>query len=396
MRRFARRLLAAAVGLVALAGLPYAGYLALASLFDLDARVDGREPAEWPPVSVVVPTYNEAAIIETKLADLLALDYPMDRVEIVLADASDDGTVQVARDFLGARADSDRPTPTLTVRRDERRGVARAVNDAVGVAGGDVILRTDADSKLHPAVLREAATTLADPAVGVVTGRQTEVLGGSAVEADYRDLLSLVQRVETWVDSTFVVHGPCTAFRRADYVPVPADTVADDTAFAVAIRRAGKRVVMNPAMAFTESGTSDFGGRRTRKDRRAMGLLQALHRNRDALFAHGAYGWVVLPMNWWFMVVSPWLFALGAAAATLVVALVAGPVALAVPLSAVALVVLGGRDALGPLQAPYAVVDSMVSLLVAAIRLRIESGDGTWTVDRASRAAFESDAGADR
>lgn len=389
MRRYVSALAAAAAGCFALTGLPYVCYLVVYALVrptGVAADVEDVSDSALPRVSVVVPTYNEERIVEAKLRDIVGLDYPMEKVEVVLADASDDETVAVARDFF-----ADRSAPTLTVRRDdERRGVAHAVNDAVAAASGDLILRTDADSALDPGVLRAAVATLEDESVGAVTGRQTEVLGDSQVESDYRDLLSIVQAVESWVDSTFIVHGPCTVFRRDLYEPVPTDTIADDTAFALRIRRAGYRIVMNPEMAFVESGVSGFTKRRTRKDRRAMGLLQLLHRNRDMLGGYGGFGWVVLPANWWFMVLSPWLFAGGVALATALGLLVAGPLGFVVPLSAAAFVYLGGRDALGPLQAPYAVVDSMVSLLVASVRLRTEEGDGTWTVDRASREAFES------
>jgi len=385
MRRLANELLTITGAVAALTALPYLLYLFLYVVLKPTGVPAEKHPAE-PTVSVVVPTYNEAAIVDTKLADIVELDYPMEKVEVVLADASTDDTVETARDFF-----DDRNTPELTILHDdERRGVATAVNEAVADATGEVIFRTDADSALDPGVLREAVATLSDPSVGVVTGRQTEVLGDSEVEADYRDLLTLVQAVESRLDSTFIVHGPCVAFRRDDYVPVPTDAVADDTALALAIRRTGKRVVMDPAMRFVESGVSSFRARRSRKDRRAKGLLQMLLRNRDMLGRYGAYGRVVLPINWWFMIVSPWLIASGIALTSLAALLVAGPFGLAVPAAVAVYIWLGQRDALGPLGTPYAVIDSQVSLWLASVDLLTDgAGDGTWAVDRESREAFE-------
>jgi cellulose synthase/poly-beta-1,6-N-acetylglucosamine synthase-like glycosyltransferase len=385
MRRFAETSLTTTGALAALTALPYLLYLVLYTVLDPQGVPAEKQPTE-PTVSVVIPTYNEAAIIDTKLADIVALEYPVEKVEVVLADASSDDTVAVAQDFF-----SDREAPDLTVLHDDdRRGVATAVNEAVSEASGEVIFRTDADSALDPGVLREAVATLSDSSVGVVTGRQTEVLGGSEVESDYRDLLTLVQAVESRLDSTFIVHGPCVAFRRDDYVPVPTDAVADDTALALAIRRTGKRVVMDPAMQFVESGVSSFRARRTRKDRRAKGLLQMLLRNRDMLGKYGAYGRIVLPVNWWFMIVSPWLIAAGVALTSLAALLVAGPFGLAVPAAVATYVWLGQRDALGPLGTPYAVIDSQVSLWLASVDLLTgDTGDGTWVVDRESREAFE-------
>jgi hypothetical protein len=95
-------------------------------------------------------------------------------------------------------------------------------------------------------------------------------------------------------------------------------------------------------------------------------------------------------MNWWFMMLSPWLIAFGAVLASLVGLLVAGPFGLAVPGAAAAYVWLGQRDALGPLGTPYAIIDSQVSLWLASVELLTGgTGDGAWTVDRESREAFE-------
>jgi cellulose synthase/poly-beta-1,6-N-acetylglucosamine synthase-like glycosyltransferase len=382
-------LVLASVVLVAVTSAPYLAFLVLyAVVRPAGSPADKRDGWE-PTVSVVLPTYNEAEIIEHKLADLCELEYPLDKLEIVLADASDDGTPEVVRDWFTAREAAGDPTPDLQIRHDdERRGVAPALNDAFRAASNEVILRTDADSELAADVLREAVANLADPAVGAVTGRQSDVLGESQVEADYRDILSKLQGLESHLDSTFIFHGPCFAFAREDFVPIDPASLADDTEVALRIRRAGKRVVMDPALRFTESGVSDFRKRRRRKDRRAMGLVKLLVQHRDAVGRYGRYGRVVLPFNWWFMLVSPWLVAVGVVVVSAAAVSVAGVVGLAVPAGVLAFGSLGQRDALGPLQPIYAVLDSWVSLLVAQVRLLRGEGDGVWEIDRESREAF--------
>lgn len=385
MKQLTTKISITMAGLGVITLIPYIFYLLLYTQIDLESIPADKQSVE-PTVSVVLPTYNEAEIIKTKLKDIIELDYPMDKIEIVIADASEDDTIAVVKDFF-----DNRDVPNLTVlHSQERRGVAVAVNQAVDNATGEVIFRTDADSKLGETVIREAVATLSDPTIGVVTGRQTEVLGDSTVENNYRDLLTVVQTVESWLDSTYIVHGPCVAFRRDDYVPVADDVIADDTALAVAIRRTGKRVIMNPAMEFVEASVSSFVTRRTRKDRRAKGLLQMLVRNRDMLCRHGKYGWIVLPLNWWFMVVSPWLIAFSVGLATVVAVLVSGPFGLVLPTLIAAYAWLGQRDALGRLGGPYAVLDSQVSLWLASIKLFTDSeSDGMWNIDRQSRRFFE-------
>ena len=376
-------LVGATAALVAVAAVPYVVYMGLYALVDPSGTPASTNEAE-PTVSILLPTYDEADIIERKLTNLCALDYSMERVEIVVADSSDDETPALVRDFF-----VDRDAPSLTLVEIESRGVARAINSAMKAVSGEVVFRTDADSELADDALRVAAANLDDTEVGAVTGRQADVLGDSEVEQDYRDILSRLQALESHLDSTFICHGPCFAFERDNFVPIAPDSLADDTEIGVGVRRGGDRVVMDPAMRFVESGVSSFTERRTRKDRRAMGLVQLLMRNRDLLGRHGRYGRVVLPFNWWFMIVSPWLAVLTAVVVTAAAVSVTGAWGLAIPVLAVAFGWLGQSDRLGPIQPLHAVVDAQVSLLVAQVRLVRGDVTGTWEVDRGSREAFE-------
>ena len=377
-------LLAALVVCTLLVGGPYAAYLAWYAMLQ-PTGCPADKSFEPTSVSVVLPTYNEETIVESKLRELVTVDYPAHLLEVVVVDSSTDATADVVLEFA---AEHDSPTVRV-VEETERRGVAMAVNEGVEAADGDMIFRTDCDSRIGDETIRHAVAALGDPEIGGVMGQQTEVLGESQVEADYRNIQARNQALESHLDSTFIVHGPCFAFRREDFVPIHPESLADDTEVGVNIRRRGKRVVLDPAMEFTESGVSDLRGRRQRKDRRAMGLLQLLVRSRDMVGGFGNYGRIVLPFNWWFMVVAPWLtlalvgFSLIAAFAWF------GAVGLVVPVGLAAFVALGGRDALGPAQPLYAVFDSNLSLVIASLRLLRGGSDGTWEVDTESREAFE-------
>jgi hypothetical protein len=120
-----------------------------------------------------------------------------------------------------------------------------------------------------------------------------------------------------------------------------------------------------------------------------MGLIQLLVRNRDVLGGLGQYGRIVLPFNWWFMIVSPWLSVLTAVTATAAAVSLFGTAGMVVPLVLVTFFWLGQRDTLGPVQLLYAVADSQVSLLVAQLRLAFSDVTGTWDIDRESRKAFK-------
>lgn len=377
-------LLVAAGSLLTITAAPYVAFLALYAWVRPSSSPADKQ--EWEPaVSIVLPTYNEENIVETKLDDLLEVDYPMEKVELVVVDSSTDNTREIVREYFGDLDDPD----LVLLEEDDRQGVARAINQAMDVVSSEVVFRTDCDSQLGSDVLREATANLSDERVGAVTGQQTDVLGESQVEQDYRDMIARIQALESHLDSTFICHGPCFAFQRSSFRAIEPDSLADDTEIGVKVRRAGERVVMDPALRFVESGVSEFNQRRTRKDRRAMGLVQLLVRNRDVLAGLGQYGRIVLPFNWWFMIVSPWLAVLTAVVVTAAAVSVAGAGGLAIPILAMAFGWLGQSDRLGSIQPLHAVVDAQVSLLVAQVRLVRGDVTGTWEVDRGSREAFE-------
>jgi len=377
-------LVVATVVLVVVAAAPYVLFLGLYAVMRPSGSPVEKEACE-PSVSVVLPTYNEERIVEGKLEGICGWNYPMEKVEVVVVDSSDDGTRDIVRKFFEGRE-----TPSLVlIEEDERGGVASAVNEAVAAASGEVVFRTDCDSELASEAVREAVSTLAHDDVTAVTGRQATVLGASEVEADYRDILSRLQAVETRLDSTFIAHGPCFAFYREAFRPLAADTVADDTEIAVGIRRRDGRVIMDPTMRFAESGVSGFSRRRSRKDRRALGLVQSLWRNRDMLGGYGWYGRAVLPFNWWFMIVSPWLLVLIGVLGTTAVLVWLWWIGLALPAIFLLGLWLGQRDSLGPIQPIHAVVDAQVSLLAGGVMLALGGASGTWEIDRDSREVFE-------
>ncbi|AHG04077.1 glycosyl transferase family 2 [Halobacterium sp. DL1] len=377
-------LVVAAVALASVTALPYLGYLLLYVWVRPAGSPAEKEPAE-PTVSIVLPTYNEEKIVETKLDDLLDLDYPMEKVELVVVDSSTDDTRKLIREYFAERS-----APELVLlEEDERRGLAPALNDAYEAAENEMVVKTDCDSKLPSDVLREAAANLADDEVAAVTGRNVEVLGGSEVESGYRGVQNYIQQLESHLDSTLIFHGPFSAFENDALLPIDPNSLADDTELALKIRRQGGRVIFDPAVKYMEASFSDFVKRRKQKDRRGMGLIRLLVQHRDALGRYGNYGRVVLPFNWWFMLVSPWLLAV-----TLVVGSAAtvsqfGFGGLLLPVAVGTFAYFGQKDLLGPLQAFYSIFDTQVSLLRASVELLVGDSDGTWDVDAELREAFE-------
>ena len=376
-------LLALGVGSLAVAAVPYAAVL-LAERVIGPAGSPARKDAYEPTVSVVVPTYDEARIVTQKLEDVFALDYPMEKVEVVVVDSSTDRTPELVREAF-----EDREAPSLRLVREDARGLAKALNTGYEAATNEIVVKTDCDSQLADDALRETVANFADPAVGGVTGTNAGVLGGSEVETDYRGLQGLVQTVESHIDSTFIFHGPISAYRNDAIVDVDRDSLADDTELALRVRKQGLRVVFDPAVRYAEAAHSSFTNRRSQKDRRAVGLLRLLWRQREVLGRYGRYGRVVVPLNWLMMVVSPWLTLLALLALTTGLWQVAPAATLAVPVALAAVLALGSRESLGPLQPGYALLDAQVSCLAATVQLARGPGDAVWEAESELRDHYE-------
>jgi len=369
---------------LAITAVPYVAFLGLYAWMRPSGSPAAKRPAE-PPASIVLPTYNESRIIEAKLDDLLALDYPMEKIELVVVDSSTDETRDLIRAYF---ADLDAPDLRL-IEEDERRGLAPALNEAYEAAEREMVVKTDCDSKLPPDVLREAAANLADPEVGAVTGRNVEVLGGSEVESGYRGIQSYIQQLESHLDSTLIFHGPFSAFENDEIMPIDPNSIADDTELALKIRKSGKRVIFDPAVQYMEASHSAFDKRRGQKDRRAMGLIRLLIQHRDMLGGYGKYGRIVLPFNWWFMLVSPWLLVVVLSMMTVTGLFFAAPSGLLVPVIIFLFILLGSGDQLGLMQPLYAVFDTQVSLVFATVKLLRGEGSAVWEIDEELRDAYK-------
>src|SRR5262245_9370403 len=151
------------------------------------------DPDEWPSVSIVVAAYREAAVIGTKLDELLATDYPGSMEIVVVAD--DEDTAAAAR-RAGVRVLSS----------GERLGKARAVNRGVSAATGDIVLLTDANASLAPGAMRAAMRHFSDPTVGAVAGEK-QVDDPQGAQGFYWKFESWLKRCESATGATIGVVG---------------------------------------------------------------------------------------------------------------------------------------------------------------------------------------------
>ena len=262
---------AGAVGLVAYT---FAGYPALvATLARCRPRPVLADPTLEPSVSLIVVAHNEEDVIGERLRNCLALDYPRERMElIVVADGSDDGTADIAAGFSGVKV----------LHRPERRGKLHAMNRAAAAATGDVLVFSDANNRYGREALRELVAPFADPAVGVVSGRKA-IDDGTGRPLDQAEGLywryeSRVKDWETRSGSVTAVAGEIIAFRRVAFPQVPVGTMLDDFAQAMLAAADGWRIVYAPAALSLEVASATIGDEATRRARIVSGRGQALAR----------------------------------------------------------------------------------------------------------------------
>jgi poly-beta-1,6 N-acetyl-D-glucosamine synthase len=261
----------------------YFGLLWFSYLAQLEDRQDD-EPAEHPLVSILVPAFNEAAVIQASIRSLLKLDYP--RFEIlVIDDGSTDDTCRRARAFEGRHGHA-----TVRVLRKVNGGKARALNTGIAAARGSLVLCMDGDSTLHPKTLRRAVRHFADPAVGAVAGN-VKVVNRTNVwtrlqALEYIEGLNMVRRAQGFFRAVNIVPGPIGMFRRSALERVGGydpDTFAEDCDLTLKLLVAGWQVRYEAeAQAFTEAPERllDLVKQRYRWTR---GILQAIRKHRRAL-----------------------------------------------------------------------------------------------------------------
>jgi cellulose synthase/poly-beta-1,6-N-acetylglucosamine synthase-like glycosyltransferase len=202
------------------------------------------DEAHLPTVAVIVAAYNEELVIQRRIENLRALDYPADNLEIVVtSDASTDRTDELAA-ASGAR-----------VIRNPRGGKVAAQDRAVRETTSDIVAFSDANATWAPDALRKLVRNFADPDVGYVTGRanlQTD--DGRNKEGVYWRYELALRADETRLNSVTGGNGPIYAVRREDYVEVD-PRFGHDLSFPYLMVQRGRRAVYEPEANSYEKAT---------------------------------------------------------------------------------------------------------------------------------------------
>ncbi len=334
-----------------------------------------------PRVTIIVTVYNEQQCIRAKLDNLGALDYPSDLVDIlVVSDGSSDGTDEAAA--------SHEPGRVRVLRVEGRRGKTACQNAAAAAARGEILLFTDATTRVHPGALNAIIENFADPSVGCVGGRlvyvtDVENVTGRGGEAYWSYELKL-RAGESLLGSLIGVSGCLYAVRKSAYRPINPDLISDFV-IAMEMQEQGLRAVLAPDAICFEA-TLDRGSQElSMRVRVAIRSLNALVRQRRFLnpLRYGRFAWQL----WSHKVLryaSPvlWLGAIGANLA------LAGEIPYLILLATQASVIaaglagfmLQGRGrSLGLFGRPYYLVLTNAASLIATLKYLRGERMITWT-----------------
>ncbi len=259
----------------------YAGYpLLLAVLARLKHKKLLAPPADYAPtITLLIPAYNEQAVIAEKIQNCLDLDYPRDRMQIlVVDDGSEDRTNEIARSFVGAGIE--------IVCNPPRRGKMAAMNLAIPLARGEIVLFSDADCFYYRNTLRQVVIPFADPGVGAVSGaRKIPRTDGMLSESEglYWKYESFIKAQETRLGSCTGFAGDLLAIRRAILELPPDKIINDDFYMGMQVLRRGYRVVYAPQANSIVRVSVSAQMEMERRARMVAGRYQALALARQVL-----------------------------------------------------------------------------------------------------------------
>jgi cellulose synthase/poly-beta-1,6-N-acetylglucosamine synthase-like glycosyltransferase len=266
---------------------PYLIYPALLVAFN---RLSGRRPhaatpGYLPSVTILMPVHNEAQRVPAKIANLLALQYPAEKIQIIaIADGCKDDSAARARDAGGHRLE--------VIELPTWSGKAAALNAGLERARGDIVVFTDVGIMLEPGSLAALTGHFADPAIGCVSGE--DYIAGADSEGLYGRIELLLRREEAKLHSIAGASGCFYGQRRELCKPFIAGMAPDFLSVLVTVR-AGKRALAEPSARGSMTSTSSQKAEFTRKTRTFLRGITALAGNAALLnpFAYPGFSFIL-------------------------------------------------------------------------------------------------------
>jgi cellulose synthase/poly-beta-1,6-N-acetylglucosamine synthase-like glycosyltransferase len=260
----------------ALIAFVYAAYPIL--VWFLSRGVEMAEPAEhrseeiWPALTLLIAAYNEEAVIEERVRNALAMDYPHDRLEIVIGlDGCTDETASIVRRLADRRV--------RILEYSQRRGKATVLNEAMTEIESPIVLMSDANTEIDPQAARRLVRWFQNPQVGAVVGRLilTDPTSGRNSDGLYWKYETFLKRCEGQLGALLGANGAIYAIRRELYDPIPAETIIDDFVIPLLAKlRSGCAIVYDCDAVAREETAPDVSSEFHRRARIGAGGFQSI------------------------------------------------------------------------------------------------------------------------
>lgn len=241
------------------------------------ATFTAQDTNRLPHVCILVPACNEAAVIADKVRNIAALDYPPERLTLIIAcDGCRDATAEIA--LRTAQEPENQHLSINVVEFRENRGKVAVLNQLIPTLPGTIVALSDASALLAVDAISRAVSHLEDERVGVVAATYRILTPGSAGEAAYWQYQTVIKQGEAVLGAPIGVHGALYFFRQALFSPLPRDTINDDFMLPMAIVTQGYKALYDNDLIALELETASTQMDSQRRIRIAAGNLQQLLR----------------------------------------------------------------------------------------------------------------------
>ncbi len=250
----------------------YVGYPFFLVLLSFPFRKKVLKETYCPTVSLLIAAYNEDQVIEEKIKNALALDYPKEKLKIVIgSDGSTDRTNEIIRKYEKEGVSWYAYSP--------RRGKVSVLNRTMPEIQTEVTVLSDANTMYDPIAIKKLVRNFADPAVGAVSGDvilQNDYIYYGKSEGTYYRYERFIQEKETELGSMVGVDGAMYAIRTELFKPPSDNIILDDFVISMNVAKQGYRIVYEPEALAYESGSTTTTDEFKRKVRVIAGAVQAL------------------------------------------------------------------------------------------------------------------------
>lgn len=233
----------------------------------------------YPTVSLIIAAYNEEKVIRKKIENSTNIDYPKDKIEIIIvSDGSNDNTPNIVKEH----------TSVIGIHDDERKGKSAALNRAANIATGEILVFSDANNDFSTDAIKQLVKHFSDTNINAVTGAKHIYTNSTrqAAEGDglYWKYESKIKKAESHLGSITAAEGEILAVRSSSFNPIDESLINDDAAITFDVVKSGKRILYEENAKAFEEASLDLVDDYHVKVRMTSGGFQTVFREKRFLF----------------------------------------------------------------------------------------------------------------